>query len=104
MGVAVHRVPLAYRYPEEHLTILETLRGFTTAAAQATIGSFASQAGTLAIGSFADFVVLNGDPLELGTPVDGESQSERKEREGKLRGLQVVTTVVGGKAVWGRGL
>ncbi|GAA5862715.1 hypothetical protein JCM3774_001894 [Rhodotorula dairenensis] len=91
-------------YPEERLTMLETLRGFTTAAAQATIGSFASQAGTLAIGSFADFVVVDGDPLEFGTPVKGESAAERKEREGRLRAVQVVTTVVGGKAVWGRGL
>ncbi|GAA5989840.1 hypothetical protein JCM10908_002341 [Rhodotorula pacifica] len=91
-------------YPEERLTMMETLRGFTTAAAQATIGEFATHSGTLTIGSFADFVILNGDPLELGTPMEGESSAERKAREGKLRGLKVHTTVVGGKAVWGRGL
>ena len=94
-----------HRYPEERLTMMETLRGFTTAAAQATIGSCASQAGTLRVGSFADFVVVDGDPLQLGTaPLEGESPTERKEREAKLRGIKVVTTVVGGKAVWGRGL
>lgn len=99
-------IPLPHRYPEERLTMMETLRGLTTAAAQATIGSFASQAGTLRVGAFADFVVVDGDPLQLGTPPlrEGESPTERKERETRLRGLQVLTTVVGGKAVWGRGL
>jgi predicted amidohydrolase YtcJ len=32
------------------------------------------QAGTLRVGSFADFVVVDGDPLQLGTaPLEGES-------------------------------
>ncbi|BGP58099.1 hypothetical protein JCM8202v2_005756 [Rhodotorula sphaerocarpa] len=90
-------------YPEESLSMWEALQGFTTAAAQATLGPFASRAGLLRPGSFADFVVLSGDPLELGMPVPGETADERRDREARLRAVKVETTVVAGQAVWGRG-
>ncbi|GJN93898.1 hypothetical protein Rhopal_006957-T1 [Rhodotorula paludigena] len=89
------------RYPAERLTPLEALRGFTTSAAYAAFQ--ADEVGSLAVGKHADFIVVDGDPLVLGTVVAGESGDERQERERRLREMKVLTTVVGGTVMSGRG-
>lgn len=90
-----------HRYPAERLTPLEALRGFTTSAAYAAFQ--ADEVGSLAVGKHADFIVVDGDPLVLGTAVAGESGDERRERERRLREMKVLTTVVGGTVMSGRG-
>lgn len=87
------------RYPEQRLTALEALRGFTTAAAYASFSSH--QVGSLEIGKFADFIIVDGDPLVLGTEVEGETVKERRTREKRLREMKVSATVVQGRAVFG---
>lgn len=52
----------------------------------------------------ADFVIVKGDPLELGTEREGETAHERRTREHKLRETVVRTTVVGGRVMHGKGL
>ncbi|GAA5827663.1 hypothetical protein JCM11251_001776 [Rhodosporidiobolus azoricus] len=86
-------------YPHQRLTPLEALRGFTTSAAYASFSS--STVGSLEVGKYADFIVVDGDPLVLGTELEGESKEERRRREKRLRELKVRTTVVEGRAVVG---
>ncbi|GAA6039999.1 hypothetical protein JCM8097_002660 [Rhodosporidiobolus ruineniae] len=86
-------------YPHQRLTPLEALRGFTTSAAYASFSS--SRVGSLTPGKVADFIVVDGDPLVLGTEVEGESQDERRGREKKLREMKVRATVVEGRLVYG---
>ncbi|GAA6011591.1 hypothetical protein JCM10207_002671 [Rhodosporidiobolus poonsookiae] len=86
-------------YSSQHLTPLEALQGFTTATAWASFSSH--QVGALEIGKFADFIVVNGDPLVLGQEVEGESDAARAAREKKLREMKVKATVVEGRLVHG---
>jgi predicted amidohydrolase YtcJ len=73
-------------YPEETITLLEALKGFTINPAY---GAFLEdKAGIINVGSFADWVVLD-EPLEN---MDVES----------LRQLTVRETWVGGKRVYKR--
>ncbi|GAA5973538.1 hypothetical protein JCM11641_007106 [Rhodosporidiobolus odoratus] len=86
-------------YPSQRLAPIEALRGFTTAAAYASFSS--DKFSSLEVGKFADFIVVDGDPLKLGTEVDGETREERRAREKKLREMKVRVTVVEGRAVVG---
>ncbi|BGP19977.1 hypothetical protein JCM10213v2_008108 [Rhodosporidiobolus nylandii] len=86
-------------YPEERLTPLEALRGFTTAPAYASFSS--DRVGSLEPGKLADFIVVDGDPLTLGEAVDGESDQKRRTREKRLREMKVLATVVEGRMVFG---
>lgn len=76
-------------HPDESLTALEALRGFTIDAAYA--GFAEDEVGSLEVGKRADFVVLAQDPLAidpsqlreltvLGTYVDGEAVYRSAER------------------------
>jgi predicted amidohydrolase YtcJ len=48
--------------PEQRLTVLEALQGFTTGAAYAA--GLEDRQGRLAAGCFADLIVLDTDPFE----------------------------------------
>jgi predicted amidohydrolase YtcJ len=73
-------------YPEETLTLLEALKGFTVNPAY---GAFLEdKAGFISVGAYADWVVLD-EPLES---MDVES----------LRQLKVRETWVGGRCVYKR--
>ncbi|GEM11521.1 amidohydrolase family protein [Rhodotorula toruloides] len=89
-------------YPRERLTILEALRGFTTLAAYSSFST--SNQGMLRPSFPADFIVVQGDLLELGTERMDETAEERRTRERKLRETEVRTTVVGGRVMHGKGL
>ncbi|BGP43318.1 hypothetical protein JCM10450v2_007468 [Rhodotorula kratochvilovae] len=80
-------------YPSERLTPLEALRGFTIAAAYASFSE--GRVGVLAPGAHADFIVVEGDPL------DAPEEGEREEWERRLREMKVRATVVGGKVMYG---
>ncbi|GAA5858682.1 hypothetical protein JCM8547_001419 [Rhodosporidiobolus lusitaniae] len=86
-------------YPSERLTPLEALRGFTTLAAAASFSE--DKVGSLSYGKLGDFIIVDGDPLVLGTPVEGESVEEMRERERRLREIKVRATVVQGRLVYG---
>jgi predicted amidohydrolase YtcJ len=74
--------------PSPHrLSVAEALDAYTRGAAYAS--HCEADRGTLAVGKYADFVVLDGDPLE--TPVD------------RLGEIRVATTVVGGRIVHSEG-
>lgn len=70
--------------PEERLSLLEALRGFTAGAANA--GFAEEDLGSLEVGKWADFIVLEVDPFAV--PAD------------ELAEMRVITTVVGGKVVY----
>ena len=84
-----------YRYPAERLTPLEALRGFTTSAAYAAFSE--NRVGVLAVGAHADFIVVDGDPLDA----PDKGAPGRDEWEAKLRGMKVRATVVGGRVMHG---
>lgn len=85
----------AGRYPAERLTPLEALRGFTTSAAYAAFAE--NRLGVLAVGAHADFIVVDGDPLDA--PEEGAPS--RDEWETRLRSMRVRATVVGGRVMHG---
>jgi predicted amidohydrolase YtcJ len=76
--------PLGGWHPEEKLTAFEALRGFTLDAAYA--GFAEGEAGSLAVGKRADFVVFKQDPLAV--------------EAGQLRDLNLLGTYVDGAMVW----
>ncbi|GAA5923365.1 hypothetical protein JCM3775_007516 [Rhodotorula graminis] len=82
-------------YPAERLTPLEALRGLTTSAAYAAFSE--NRVGVLAVGAHADFIVVDGDPLDA----PDEGAPGRDEWEAKLRGMKVRATVVGGRVMHG---
>ncbi|QCB51298.1 amidohydrolase [Rhodococcus sp. PAMC28707] len=86
MNTAVHRVTREGHVlgAEQRVSADVALSGYTSAAAQIT--GEAADKGRIAVGLLADFVVLDGDPLEQG-PVD-------------LSALKVLRTVVGGETVF----
>lgn len=55
-------------YPEQRMTPEEAVRGYTAWAAYA--GFDEEQAGTIAVGTRADFTVLSVDPFRLAAPAD----------------------------------
>lgn len=87
--------PAARRYPAERLTPLEALRGFTTSAAYASFAEH--RVGVLSPGALADFIVVQGDPLDA--PAEGAPG--REEWETRLREMKVRSTVVGGRVMHG---
>ncbi len=72
--------------PEEHLTIEEAVRGWTSWAAYASFRE--SQTGTIAEGKLADLTVIDTDPFQIA-----DKQPDR------LLGGHVLLTVAGGKIV-----
>ncbi|TNY18930.1 amidohydrolase family-domain-containing protein [Rhodotorula diobovata] len=82
-------------YPAERLTPLEALRGFTTSAAYASFAEH--RVGVLSPGALADFIVVQGDPLDA--PAEGAPG--REEWETRLREMKVRSTVVGGRVMHG---
>lgn len=81
-----HR-PAGGWYPEQRMSAEEALRGYTTWAARAAL--LEESAGRIAPGRWADFTVLDIDPLVTGS-----------ERPAELLDGRVVMTVVGGEIVW----
>jgi hypothetical protein len=75
-------------YPEEALTAADAVRAYTTGAAYASGAEH--RGGTLAVGKWADFVVLDRDPLTV--PAD------------ELLQTRVATTVIGGESVYDAGV
>jgi predicted amidohydrolase YtcJ len=91
IDAAVNRRTLDGRHPEgwipeQKISVLEALRGYTTRAAFA--GFEEKEKGSLEIGRLGDFVVLSGDPLSVPP--------------GELDRIRVEATVVGGKVVYPR--
>jgi predicted amidohydrolase YtcJ len=80
-------------YPEEKLSIEQALQGFTRNAAYGWCKE--EKAGTIEVGKWADWVVLDIDLLG----------AEMRESEGKMfRDVKVRETWVGGRNVWPRSL
>jgi len=73
-------------YPRERLSLMETLRGFTTGPAFAAY--LENHLGRLAPGFFADLIVLPEDPFKI-SPDD-------------LHAVQPSATMIGGEWVWRR--
>jgi predicted amidohydrolase YtcJ len=71
-------------YPEQRLSLLEALNGFTTGAAFAA--GLENRMGQLAPGFFADMIVLPNDPFEIPAS--------------ELFSTQPAATMVGGQWVW----
>ena len=76
--------PVAGWYPEQALTLLETLRSFTVDAAYASFTE--SYSGTLEPGKYADFIVVDQDPFTT--------------RSQDLWRTKVLATYVGGERVF----
>ena len=74
-------------YPEQRLSLMDALRGFTTGPAFAALQE--KRLGRIAAGCFADLIVLEVDPFSL-PPED-------------LYRVQPVATMVGGEWVWEKG-
>ena len=72
--------------PEQKIGPVEALRAYTTKAAFAAFEE--NEKGSLVPGRLADFVILSGDPLTVS--------------RGRLDGLRVETTIVGGRVVYPR--
>lgn len=72
---------VACRYPEEALTLAETLRGFTMGAAYASFQE--DRVGSLEVGKEADFIVIHKDLFEM--------------EDFEIPETQVLATVVGGR-------
>jgi predicted amidohydrolase YtcJ len=71
--------------PEQKITVGEAIEAYTMGAAYAEFQE--REKGSIAIGKVADFVVLSADPFKVAPDA--------------LRDVKVVTTVVGGKVVYG---
>ena len=86
MNTAVHRVTREGHVlgADQCVSAHDALAGYTAAAARVTREQ--SDKGRIAVGLLADFVVLDGDPLDSG-PVD-------------LAALKVLRTVVGGETIF----
>jgi len=72
-------------YPEERLTMDQTLKGFTIEAAYAAFQE--KQLGSITPGKFADFIIIDRDLYEV-KPLD-------------ILDTQVLATFLGGKQVYG---
>jgi predicted amidohydrolase YtcJ len=70
--------------PDQRLSVDEALRGFTIDAAYA--GFAEADTGTLEVGKYADFIVINVDPYEVDSS--------------ELPEIEVLKTVVGGEVVF----
>ncbi len=70
--------------PDQRLSVDEALRGFTIDAAYA--GFAEADTGSLEVGKYADFIVINADPHEIDSS--------------ELSGIEVLKTVVGGELVF----
>ncbi len=70
--------------PDQRLSVDEALRGFTVDAAYA--GFAEADTGTLEVGKYADFIVINVDPYEVDSS--------------ELPEIEVMKTVVGGEVVF----
>jgi hypothetical protein len=73
---------LAPLNPNERITLIEALAGFTSGSAYVNHGE--ADSGTIAVGMLADLVVLDRDPV----------------RDGPIRDTRVAMTIVGGQAVY----
>lgn len=76
-------------YPEQRLTAEEALRGYTSWGARAAL--LDGSTGRIGPGRWADFTVIDIDPLVAGS-----------ERPAELLDARVLMTVVGGEVVWRR--
>lgn len=76
--------PVGGWYPEERMTILEAVRGFTLDAAYAAFAE--REMGSIEVGKLADFTILNRDIFNVAPP--------------DLLKTQVVYTIVGGEIVY----
>jgi predicted amidohydrolase YtcJ len=74
-------------FPEEKLTVEESIRGYTSGAAYAAF--LEDQAGTLEVGKWADLTVVDIDPFS----------TVAREPAALLQG-RVLMTLVGGKTVY----
>jgi predicted amidohydrolase YtcJ len=74
-------------YPEERLSLMDALHGFTTGAAYASLQE--KQVGQIAPGFFADLIVLSRDPFQVPA--------------GELYQIRPQATMVGGEWVWQKG-
>ncbi|MEX1125212.1 MAG: amidohydrolase [Acidimicrobiia bacterium] len=68
--------------PEERITFLDALSGFTSGSAY--VNHTEADSGTIAVGMLADLVVLDRDPTEMGP----------------IRDTRVALTIVGGEVVY----
>jgi hypothetical protein len=73
---------LAPLNPDERITLIEALAGFTSGSAYVNHGE--ADSGTIAVGMLADLVVLDRDPMW----------------DGPIRDTRVAMTIVGGQAVY----
>ncbi|KAJ3071824.1 hypothetical protein HK102_006368 [Quaeritorhiza haematococci] len=84
-------------FPEERLTLMEALRGFTIDAAY---GAFMEdQLGSITPTKLADFVVFDRDFMKGWNSSEGVPRT-REDEEGIVK-ARVVATVVGGEVVYG---
>jgi hypothetical protein len=67
---------------DERITLVDALAGFTSGSAY--VNHREADSGSIAVGRLADLVVLDRDPT----------------RDGPIRDTRVVTTIVGGQAVY----
>lgn len=74
------------RYPSERLSMLDTLRGFTTGAAYAAFQE--AQLGSLEVGKLADFIVVDKDIFAV--------------QDFEIPEMGVKATVLGGRLMRGR--
>ena len=74
-------------FPEQRLTLEEALRAYTQGSAYAAFAE--NEKGTIAPGKLADLVVLSEDLFRI--PPD------------RIKGVEVLTTIVGGKVVYSGG-
>jgi predicted amidohydrolase YtcJ len=74
-------------YPEQRLSLMDALRGFTTGAAFAALQE--QRLGRIATGCFADLIVMPEDPFSL--PAE------------EIWRVQPLATMVGGEWVWEKG-
>lgn len=72
---------------DEAVTLQEALRGFTVDAAMATFSE--RSRGTLSVGKFADFAVLNADPFSAPTSEIARTRSVMTAVGGKIREFEV---------------
>lgn len=77
---------LLARYPAERLSMLETLRGFTTGAAYAAFQE--DQLGSIEVGKQADFIVVDKDVFTV--------------EDFEIPEIKVKATVLAGRLMRGR--
>lgn len=99
---AVHRA-LPGQAPWERMQRLshaEALTAYTRGAAYAAFRE--AELGTLSVGFYADFVVLDGDSLGLGLGRDdGNDGDVESGWEDAAQGVKPLSTYVGGACAWG---